>query len=440
MIVIMIFSMKTSDAKNLERTCIESFSRFRQVKESGPLVVGDQQFNDIVQKFITFKSEDDLFNSTIKPVIMRNLYEAEGRSAGSAQIFLHLLDLKFNRKSQNIVEKIDFAKLSNIIERISRQKVLKRELLSVLDGIKDEKIKEIITDIVQNMDRDDQIDVRRTHTDKTRVNKVSGNSFTDIKIDQSYALEKSWIRKNVNLVLVDGVIERSSHVEKLLMISNEKKESFVVVCRDATDEVKGAFVNNFLRKTTDSILITAPYTEKTAHIFNDLKVVTGCEIISPEMGDIVTPQIYKRSQKIEEAMISRDSFIIVNTSQQEKIDSLKRSLIQQLNETYEDQVKDLLRRRIKTLSGSTISIHIGDDFIMRDRTCIEKIDKSFRLIKDILGNGIIVTTSLDLLPEIALLGLADVLPISTLSFKIAIDQFVSFNEILASIGYIVLED
>ena len=436
----MIFSMKTSDAKNLDRICVKAFSDFEDVSFCGPLVVGDQQFDDLVQKFITFKSGDDTFNSVIKPIILRNLYEAEGRSAGSAQLFLHLLGLKFSRKSQNIIEKTDFTKLSNILERLSRQKVIKKEVLSVLERINDEKIKDLVTNVVQNMRRDDQIDVRRTHADKTRVNTVLGNSFTDIKIDHSYASEKPWIRKNVNLVLVDGVIERSSHVEKLLMISNEKKDSFVVVCRDASDEVKAAFINNFLRKTTDAILITSPYTEKTAHIFSDLKAVTDCDVINPEMGDIITPQIYKRSKIVEDICISRDSFRVINAHQQDQIDSLKNSLIQQLNETNEDQVKDLLRRRIKTMSGSTISIHIGDDFITRDRTCMEIIDKSFRLIKDILGHGIISHMSIDLVPDIKDLGLADYLPISTLSLKVAIDQFVSLNEILKSIGFIILED
>lgn len=432
--------MRLENTKNLERICHQAFDKFNQVKTSGPLALGDQQFHDVVQKFVIFQTNDRVFNDIIKPILMRNLYEAEGKSAGSAELFIHLLSLYFNVNRRHLIEETDFRQLSDVLSRLSKIKSTKNETFLGLERIEDTQIKGLIEEVWSNMDRDDQIDVRRLHTDKTSVNKDLGYNFTDVKIDGSFVIDKNWNRKNVNMILIDGVIERASHVEKILMISNEKKEPFVVICRDATEEVKAAFINNFLRKTTDSVLITAPYSEKTAHIFNDLKVVSNCDVVSPELGDIITAQVYKKSKSVEKVSVTKDGLKVYNLECHNNVINHRENLQNQLNSTVEEQVLDLLRKRIKTLSGSTISIKIGDDLIMRNRSCIEKIDKTLRQMKDFLKTGVLGRHNQDLVIEVQKLELTNRLPISISSLKTAIDQFVSFREIFSSSGFIILED
>jgi hypothetical protein len=77
---------------------------------------------------------------------------------------------------------------------------------------------------------------------------------------------------------------------------------------------------------------------------------------------------------------------------------------------------------------------------MRNRSCIEKIDKTLRQMKDFLKTGVLGSHNQDLVFEVQKLELTNSLPISISSLKTAIDQFVSFREIFSSSGFIILED
>lgn len=432
--------MKFNDAKNLERVCIESFAKFRQVKESGPLVVGDQQFNDIVQKFISFKTNDQIFDNAIKPVILHNLYEAEGRAAGAAEIFLHLLDVNYSQEKRRFIDSINFSIFLESLKKISKIKPTKKEAVKIIEKIEDESLRNIIQDVWNNMHRDEQIDVRRTFSDKTRVNRDLGYNFTDIKVDQIYTKEKIWSKRDVSVILIDGTIERSSHVEMILQTSHQKKESFVVFCRDATEEVRAAFLNNFMRKTTDAILVTLPYSEKTAHAFTDLKIITQADVISPELGDVITAQIYKKSKHIDQIQIHKSSINLYNKETHELTQNHKNSLQNQLQNTTDETVKDLLRKRIKSLSGHNTVIHICDDLVLRNRSCVEKTDKTFRMLRDVFSFGILTSETINLIPEIEVIKLNAMLPISTMSLKIGLEQFLSFNEVMKNMGFIILDE
>ena len=432
--------MKIVDTSNLDRVCRTSLNEFREANIAGSLVIGDQQYDDIVQKFILFRSKDEIFNDIIKPIIVRNLYEVEGQAAGAAALSLHFIMMSFDLREREQIKKVDKDYVIKILNKLSKIKPTQSEILGSIKISSTPEIREILQEAIKISNRDDQIEVRRTHTDKTRLHRSFGYNFTEVKADGVYTLTKPWSRKKVNVILIDGVIEKAFHLEKILSLSNEEKSSWLIIAREATEEVKIACSNNFLRKTTDVVVCTVPYSEKTAHFFNDIKIICNSIPINLEMGDLISPLIYKKAVLVDQVTLTSESIKFVNDTTEYDVSLLKERLQKQIQEINDDQVTDLIRKRIKSLSGSTIVIDVGDDIAFKTRNCIEQIDRLIRKTKDTTAYGLIDKKSIENFPIFEELNIKDKLPITTISLMVAINQIFSFLEVYKNSGIIILND
>ena len=425
--------MQIRQPNTLERETRSSLVDIFNAHHAGPLAIGDQQFDDLVQKFFLNKSKSDLFEKIVKPMIKRSLYEAEGKSAGSAELVLSLCRLHFDHEGRNLLSKVDWDKTRQYLTKLSKVKPTRSEIYNLIDKNNSKDVAELIKESLKISSRDDVIEVARSYDVKTSISTEIGCTFSDLKIDPCYFASKPWSKQQVNVILIDGIIEKSIHVEHILHKSNSDKESYLIICREASDEVKNVCNTNFLRQTTDVILCTAPYSEKTAHIFEDLRIITDCEIVSPELGDIITAHIYKKASKIKRASIVRGS-LLIESGNQDKIKNHRSELVEKISQINDTDVTDLIRKRLKSMTGRKTLIRVGDDLILRNRNAIEVLDKSIRSIRDGIGSGILLSTD-----ELVFLDKNDLYrPIH--SIKIAIDVYLSLISILENTGLILLEE
>ena len=425
--------MQIRQPNTLERETRSSLVDIFDAHHAGPLAIGDQQFDDLIQKFFLNKSKSEIFERIVKPMMKRNLYEAEGKSAGSAEIFLKLCEMHFNHEGNAILSKIDWNKTEQQIAKMAKIRPTRSEIFRLIDKRSTKDTVEVLKEALSLSSRDDIVEVVRAYDVKTSITTELGCTFSDIKIEPLYYTVKPWSKNQVNIILVDGVIEKSIHVEHILQKSNADKEPYIIICREATEEVKNVCSTNFLRQTTDVILCTAPYSEKTAHIFEDLKVVTECEVVSPEMGDIITAHIYKKASKVRKVSISRGALLIEN-DRSDRIKRHRESLIEKMNQINDDDVTDLIRKRHKAMSGRKILIKVGNDLIMKQRNIIEQIDKTLREVRDGVASGILMNAD-----ALTFLSKDDLYrPVH--SIKVAIDAYRSFVSVLSNTGLILLEE
>lgn len=423
--------MQIKQTESLLRETRSSLVEVFNNHNAGSLAVGDQQFDDLVQKYFLTKTSSEIYEKIVKPMISRNLYEAEGKAAGAAEIYLRLLMTSLDPKNNHLL-KINWDNVIKSLQYHAKIKTNRSEINALIDEKCSSDVSQCIKDALDKAQRDDQIEVSRGYDLKTKITIVTGCNFTDIKIDPVYYATKTWSNHDVNVVLIDGIIEKSIHLEQILNLSNKESIPYVVVCREATDEVKNVCITNFLRKTTNVILCTVPYSEKTAHIFEDLKILTDATVVCPEMGDVITAAIYKKSKSVKRVEIKQSSLIIENDRDQEA--KLQRErLMTRLHDINDNDVSDLIRKRIKSLSSRRIVIKIGDDIILKNRNAIEQIDKSLREIKDGISLGLInIKNHASFIQH-------DRSLCSTNSIRVGIETFISFTKVLNDSGLILLQ-
>ncbi len=425
--------MQIRQPNTLERETRSSLVDIFDAHHAGPLVIGDQQYDDLVQKFFLHKSENLVFEKIIKPIISRSLYEVEGRAAGSAELLLRLLKMSQDPKERIVLKQIDWNKIDHKIKRFSKIKPTRSEISNFLEKKCQTKIKSLIENALDAALREDSIVVSRSYSTDTKLTLEPGYTFTDLKIDRNYFYPKSWNNSDVEIILVDGIIEKVVHVESILNISNKEKKPFIIICREASDEVKNACIVNFMRKTANVVLCTAPYSEKTAHILNDITEITGCSQISPELGDVITTLIFKKSKNAGRIRIENSNITFLDCAS-ENIRKYREDLIFKMNSINDNDITDLIRRRLKMLTGRKVIINIGDDIVMKNRNAVEQIDKVLRQMKDSMTSGIITN-----IEEFSFLDEQDVNR-STLSVKVSSEAFRSLEKIFNEVGLILLED
>lgn len=421
--------MQISQPSTMLRETRSSLMEVFNNHAAGSLVIGDQQFDDLVQKYFLSRTDNEVYEHVVKPMISRNIYEAESKAAGSAEIYLRLLSAYFDPTNKKF-DNINWDKLILTLQSYAKIKPNKSEIFDLIDQKCNKNIAKIIKDSLINANREDQIEVTRGYDLKTSMSVVSGCSFNEIKIDPIYSNARSWKRSDVNIILIDGIIEKSVHVEHVLTLSNKENKPYIIICREATDEVKNVCATNFLRKTTDVILCTAPYSEKTAHIFEDLKTVTDADVVCPELGDIITATIYKKAKSIIKSEIKRDCLIIEN-GKDEILRTYRESLLRKINDINDNDVTDLIRKRIKSLSSNRLLINVGDDIVMQNRNAIEQIDKILRELRDGIATGLV-----DVKDDFNFIGHAYSL-CSTRSLHVGIETFLSFIKVLNNTGLIL---
>ena len=83
--------MQIKQTETLLRETRSSLAEVFNNHDAGSLVIGDQQFDDLIQKYFLTKTKSETYEKIVKPMISRNIYEAEGKAAGAAEIYLRLL-------------------------------------------------------------------------------------------------------------------------------------------------------------------------------------------------------------------------------------------------------------------------------------------------------------------------------------------------------------
>tara|TARA_B100000700_G_scaffold126567_1_gene141724 strand:- start:1533 stop:2903 length:1371 start_codon:yes stop_codon:yes gene_type:complete len=366
------------------------------------LVSGKIKTSDLIQSYIL--SKDDYFHEKIfKPIVLKESIRSEMASPGSGEItlLLSLLLLRdllpqiisgnhYRSVCEDLYDKSElFLKKSLSLSRPMNKKALKK---IINKKFLNSAFREIINLSIQESGFSRKISVEKSNRLKTSVVISDGYNFS-IFPDRGF-LKNPWVRKDVNCVIIDGVILEVSEIHHLLTYASENREPYVLFVRGLSPDVKNTiFVNNG-RKTIDVIPVEIPVSENTINIFSDLSAVCGCDVTSSYKGDLISKSVIEKVSKIQGIRIDENGVTIKNPGSERRVALQIREIDLRRREILEPQNRILHDQRIKSLSSGKIEIKIGQKDLMSDPLIIERMDKFFRSIPMMTRSGLINTTML----------------------------------------------
>jgi len=363
---------------------------------------------DPVQNLIYFRNGNNWKSevNTLLDIALRSFAIAESRAPGSGSlstIILSLLleDFKLGSSKKERLEKI-LEKRSLLIDYASSinslvKKPSLRDITAIFKKYNLEKdIEKSIIYEIKNAKIFTNFEVNRSLREASSIKNGYGH-YLKIDVKQlQIAGSKEWKRRNVNTVMIDGVIESVSQINHVLEMAASSKESFVIICKESSEEVNKTVNLNFLRGTIDLIVIETGYSIDYHHLFADISQIFDSDYINIKMGDTISTHIAKLMFKIDKFEIYPEYIKIFSADKDSDRVSRYISDIQSIknkigNEDIDEYNKILssISKRVRFLSSSAVDISIGKRDLTKDPKIIFKLNRFFRSFPDMAHTGII---------------------------------------------------
>ena len=363
---------------------------------------------DPVQNLIYFRSGNNCKSeeNTLLDIALRSFAIAESKASGSGSLSTIILSyllsdfksgLDKKERLEKIIEKrlllIDYGESINSLVR----KPSLRDISAIFKKYNLEKdIEKSIIYQIKNANIFTNFEVNRSLRELSSVKNGIGH-YLKIGVKQLQTSGSSeWKRRNVNTVMIDGVIESVSQINHVLELAASSKESFVIICRESSDEVSRTVNLNFLRGTIDLVVIETGYSIDYHHLFMDISQIFKSDYINIKMGDTISTHINKLMFKIDKFEIYPEYLKIFSENSEDDrlsryindIQSIKNKIGNEDIEEY-NKILSSISKRVRFLSSSSVDISIGKRDLARDSQIIFKLNRFFRSFPDMAYTGIV---------------------------------------------------
>ena len=228
----------------------------------------------------------------------------------------------------------------------------------------DSEIGELIADAMEQVGSDGVITVEESNTMETSLEVTEGVQFdkgysSPYFVTDATAMEA--VLDNPYVLLHSGKISALADLLPLLEKVMTAGKPLLVIAEDVEGEALSTLVVNAIRKTFSAVAVKAPYFgDRRKAFMQDLAVVTGGQVVSPEVGlklSEVGPEVLGH---VRRATITKDTTTLVDgAGSTAEIAARVAQLRTEIENTDSDWDRDKLEERLAKLAGGIGVIRVG---------------------------------------------------------------------------------
>ena len=172
----------------------------------------------------------------------------------------------------------------------------------------------------------------------------------------------TWLRNDVKMLLVDGMVEKVSELDKILAKSFETKVPLVFIAQGFSEEVIATIHANNSRGGFDIMPIRLEQSLEALNMLNDIAVVSGCDVVSILKGELLTYVDYDNLPVVDKVSLTDKVLTVHNNKTRGNVIAH----LNYLNTRRKDQAEnssvtdlaDLTTKRIQNLLAHIVKISI----------------------------------------------------------------------------------
>jgi hypothetical protein len=311
--------------------------------------------------------------------ILRLIYESVPRN-DSERIFKKFLiktysDSEKNCPGSGFISVIAFLKSciyqknldDSILELTSYSKFSRRgkekDLLKILNFLtSDSDTLEICKQIISKGGFNSSCDIETSHQIFDEIYVDNFHNF-NVRLDHDFSLItkiEDISHQNADFIIADGIIESVSEIHHVLEYYNSNKKTCFIVCRGYEPEVINTLSKNYLRNSLKVIPLVLIHNLDSINTLKDLSVISGSNLISNLKGEKISSIDTKEICSVEYARCSLSNLEIRNQKNSLEILKLINNLKNNLEKERHQDVKDILQKRISSLSPRKINIKLSN--------------------------------------------------------------------------------
>jgi hypothetical protein len=222
-----------------------------------------------------------------------------------------------------------------------------------------------------------KIVLKKSTTNSSYIELSEGFTFDLTSLLRSHNQEVN----NTRVACIDGYIENVSEIHHLLSHFSESGTSCLLVARGFSNDVLSTININNDRKTFSVYPYRCSFDVENVNILVDLAVASGTDVVSTTKGNLIS-SIHPKDLGYLHNCIFSTSYVRAKTkdssSVKNHINNLKK------NAEEREEISDLLHKRIRSLTSSSVEICIPDDINFYARS--NQIDEGIRIISSVMNN------------------------------------------------------
>lgn len=374
----------------------------------------------------------------IKGQVLEAAYKAEKSGPNSTKFFLTFIsklirslisNLEQNENAPNIIKRLD-KEYEGVKERI-REDIVSPNwddvIACVESASKSKLISDMVLEAVNLAGVEGNIVPGGSANGKYSVELVTGYNFP-VSTYPLFTEEDGgrWGRGDVRALVVDGVIERASELDKIFREAYENGKPHLIVARGYGEEVIATIAAN---KKLDICPIRIPWELESINFITDISIVCGSQIVSSMKGDIINNMDYSSIPIVDKVICTKENLNIINSKTQNVVAGHVSDLSKRRDEIHLEEMSEFMNKRLKALNSHTVHIRLGSLTEQQKMKELESVDFALRIVKGVLDKGTVYVREL---------GFNEKMP--TASVLSAIYHGISLAKSLISVELAIMND
>jgi chaperonin GroEL len=229
---------------------------------------------------------------------------------------------------------------------------------------RDASIGALLGEAIERVGEDGVITVEESSTLATELVVTEGVQFDKGWISAYFVTdqeEQEAVYEDVLVLLHREKISALADLLPLLEKIAEAGKPLLLVAEDVEGEALSTLVVNSLRKTLRVVAVKAPYFgDRRKAFLDDLAIVTGAQVISPEVGRKLADAELDVLGKARRVVVTKDDTTIVDgAGSAEAIGERVEQLRKEVEATDSDWDREKLQERVAKLAGGVAVIKVG---------------------------------------------------------------------------------
>lgn len=240
------------------------------------------------------------------------------------------------------------------------------------------------------------ISVEEGYSDAYSIEMRTGYNFP-LPVSKGFLHGNSWEYSDVKVLVVDGVVEKVSELDKILQKNSQTMTPLVFFAQGFSEEVLATLKVNFDKKRLNIVPVKAPPDVETLNLLNDVAIVSGAQTVSTLKGDLLIYVDYDSLPVVESVKCTTEAVLIRNSKTSGAVGNQVRNILEKREQKQREAIDlaALYENRVKNLISHSVILKLPKMTKPEAENTKIKIDICLRTFKANLNYGVVNLKEID---------------------------------------------
>jgi len=281
---------------------------------------------------------------------------------------------------------------NNISEKITSEDQLKQ--IASISANNDVEIGNLIAAAFDKVGKEGVVSIEESKTHETTLEVVEGLQFDRGYKSPYFVTDNNSMQANLDnpdILLYDGRITNVKDMVKILEGCSTQNKSLVVIAEDIDSEALAVMIVNKMRGTLKCCAIKAPdFGDRRTHILEDIAVLTGATVISPQKGHRLDKATHEMLGKARGVTVTKDKTTIVDgEGSEESINARLDEIKSQIERSETPFATEKLQERLGKMAGGVAVINVGGHTETEMREKKDRVEDAMHATRAAIDEGVV---------------------------------------------------